>query len=79
VQQAVAIREVEKVAESHRALVAPVAHHLVAAGRAKVDPVVGLFVNQMRVVAHLLPKVLVENKSKVARPFVNCLLVNVAK
>jgi hypothetical protein len=53
---------VEKVAESHRALVAPVVHHLVAVDRAKVDLVVGLFVNQMHDAVHLLPKVSVENK-----------------
>jgi hypothetical protein len=72
VQQAVAIREVEKVAEDHRALVEVVARHHVAVDRAKVDLVVGLFVNQMHVAAHLLPKVLVENKSKVAKLFVSC-------
>jgi hypothetical protein len=72
VHQAVAIREVEKVAESHRALVAPVVHHLVAVDRAKVDLVVGLFVNRMLVVVHLLLKVLVENKLKAVRQFVNC-------
>jgi hypothetical protein len=71
VQQAVAIREVEKVAEDHRALVAAVDHHHAAVDRAKVDLAVGLFVNQMHVAAHLLPKVLVENKSKVAKLFVN--------
>jgi hypothetical protein len=72
VQQAVAIREVEKVAVGHRALVAVVARHHAAADHAKVDLAVGLYVNQMHVAVHLLQKVLVENKSKVVRQFVNC-------
>jgi hypothetical protein len=67
----VATREVEKVVESHRALVAPVAHHHVAVDHAKVDHAVGLFVNQMHVGAHLLLKVSVENRLKVVRQFVN--------
>jgi hypothetical protein len=71
VQQVAATREVEKVAESHRALVAPVAHHHVAVDHAKVDHVVGLFVSQMLAVVHLLLKVSVENKLKVVRQFVN--------
>jgi hypothetical protein len=71
VQQAVATREVEKVVESHQALVAPVAHHHRAVDHAKVDRAVGLFVSQMLVVAHLLLKVSVENKLKAARQFVN--------
>jgi hypothetical protein len=79
VQQAVATQEVEKVAESHQALVAVVARHLVVADHAKADLAVGLFVNQMHVVVHLLRKVLVENKSKVAKQFVNYSLVNVEK
>jgi hypothetical protein len=67
----VATREAEEVAESHQALVAVAAHHHAAVDHAKADLVVGLFVNQMHVVVHLLPKVLVENKSKVAKQYVN--------
>jgi hypothetical protein len=62
VQQAVAIREVEKVAEGHQAPAAAAVHHLAVADRAKVDLVVDPFVNQMLAVVHLLPKVLVVNK-----------------
>jgi hypothetical protein len=72
VQQAVAIREVEKVAVGHRALVAVVGHLHAAVDHAKADRAVGLFVNQMHVVVHLLLRVLVENKSKVAKLFVSC-------
>jgi hypothetical protein len=72
VQQAGVIREVEKVAVGHRALVAPVAHHHVAVDHVKADLVVGLFVNQMRVAVHLLLRVLVENKLKAVRLFVSC-------
>jgi hypothetical protein len=71
VQQAVAIQEVEKVAEDHRALVAVVDHLHAAVDHAKADLAVGLFVNQMHVAVHLLPKVLVENKSKVAKQYVS--------
>jgi hypothetical protein len=71
VQQVAATREVGKVAESHRALVAPVAHHHVAVDHAKVDLAVGPFVSQMHVAAHLLLKVSVENKLKAVRQFVN--------
>jgi hypothetical protein len=72
VQQAVAIREVEKVAVGHRALVAVVDHLHAVVDHAKADHAVGLFVNQMHVVVHLLLRVLVENKSKVAKLFVSC-------
>jgi hypothetical protein len=72
VQQAVAIREVEKVAVGHRALVVAVDHLHAAVDHAKADHAVGLFVNQMHVVVHLLLRVLVENKSKVAKLFVSC-------
>jgi hypothetical protein len=67
-----ATREVEKVVENHQAPVAVVAHHHAAVDHAKVDHAVGLFVNQMHVVAHLLLKVSVENRLKVVRQFVNC-------
>jgi hypothetical protein len=67
-----ATREVEKVAESHQALVAVVAHHHAAVDHAKVAHAVGLFVNQMHVVVRLLRRVLVENKLKVAKQFVSC-------
>jgi hypothetical protein len=49
-----------------------VAHLLAAVDHAKVDLAVGLFVNQMHVVVRLLRRVLVENKSKVAKQFVSC-------
>jgi hypothetical protein len=71
VHQAVAIREVEKVAEGHQALAAAAVHHLAVADRAKVDRVVGPFVSQMRVVVHQLLKVLVVNKLKAVKRFVN--------
>jgi hypothetical protein len=67
-----ATREVEKVAESHQAPVAVAAHHHAVVDHAKVDHAVGLFVNQMHVVVHLLLKVSVENRLKVVRQFVNC-------
>jgi hypothetical protein len=67
-----ATQEVEKVAENHQALVAVAAHHHAVVDHAKVDRAVGLFVNQMPVVAHLLLKVSVENRLKVVRRFVNC-------
>jgi hypothetical protein len=62
---------VEKVAVSHQALVAVVVHHLAVVDHVRVDLAVGLFVNPMHVVAHLLPKVSVANKLKVAKLFVN--------
>jgi hypothetical protein len=71
VQQAVAIREAEKVAVGHRALVAVVVRHHVAVDHAKVDHAVGLFVNQMHAAVHQLLRVLVENKLKAVRLFVN--------
>jgi hypothetical protein len=67
-----ATREVEKVVENHQVPVAVVAHPRAAVDHAKVDLAVGLFVNQMLVVAHLLLKVSVENRLKVVRQFVNC-------
>jgi hypothetical protein len=63
---------VEKVAESHQALVAPAVHHHVAVDHAKAVLAVGLFVNQMHVAVRLLLKVLVENKLKGVKPFVSC-------
>jgi hypothetical protein len=71
VHQVVVTREVEKVAESRQALVALAAHHHVAVDHAKVGLAVGPFVSQMLVVAHLLPKVSVENRLKDVRQFVN--------
>jgi hypothetical protein len=62
---------VEKVAVGHQALVAVVVRRLAVAAHAKVDLAVGLFVSQMHVAAHLLPKVSVANKLKVAKLFVN--------
>jgi hypothetical protein len=71
VHQAVAIREVEKVAEGHQALAAAAVHHLAVADHVKADLAVGPFVSQMRVVVHQLLKVLVVNKLKAVKRFVN--------
>jgi hypothetical protein len=66
-----ATREVEEVVENHQAQDAAAVHHLAAVAHVKADLVVGRFVSQMHVVVHLLQRVLVANRSKAVRRFVN--------
>jgi hypothetical protein len=66
-----ATREVEEVVENHQAQDAAAVHHLAVVAHVKADLGVAPFVNQMHVVVHLLQRVLVVNRSKVVRRFVN--------